>query len=473
MWELIKKWRYAGAELTTTERREMLEELFVFGKDNQLPFYKRMAFLLVISTIIACSGLLADSSAVVIGAMLVAPMMRPVTISAAAITLGWSHYLYQALLLVLIMAIGAVGIAAVLALVAPDQLNISEQVLARTKPTYFDLVIALAAGAGGAYTLTHKESNAIPGVAMAVALLPPLASTGILLVFGASDLALKAFVLFFTNFVAMVLSGTLTFLYLGVSPRKARIRSASLIRNYLLVFMVLVFGVSVPLYFYSTEVWYDARYKANQSEIMRAWLKENDFLIDDVRLDEKRRILFLKLLGPNPPRSVETLHTELESRLRIKHGENFKPFSIEVLWTKTASFGWPPELSLQSDKLGLERDYSARLRVHPWRWIGIQYANGDWLKPVHRQSYVLEAIDEGSIKISTYCTSGTAKYELSQEVISLDLDIALDEKCTAAKVDKRFISDLNQVIGINIGDEQLSLRLDSDIGVIYFEPVRQ
>jgi uncharacterized hydrophobic protein (TIGR00271 family) len=160
MWELIKKWRYAGAELTTTERREMLEELFVFGKDNQLPFYKRMAFLLVISTIIACSGLLADSSAVVIGAMLVAPMMRPVMISAAAITLGWSHYLYQALLLVLIMAIGAVGIAAVLALVAPDQLNISEQVLARTKPTYFDLVIALAAGAGGAYTLTHKESNA-------------------------------------------------------------------------------------------------------------------------------------------------------------------------------------------------------------------------------------------------------------------------------------------------------------------------
>ena len=70
------------------------------------------------STIIACCGLLADSAAVVIGAMLVAPMMRPVMMSSAAITLGWSNYLYQALLLTLVMAISTVAIAGLFALVS-------------------------------------------------------------------------------------------------------------------------------------------------------------------------------------------------------------------------------------------------------------------------------------------------------------------------------------------------------------------
>ena len=128
MWEQLVKWRNAGADLSTTERREILEELFVFGKDNQLPFYKRMAFLLIVSTIIACCGLMADSAAVVIGAMLVAPMMRPVMISAAAITLGWTHYLIQALLLTLAMAVSTVGIAVLFAFVSPELVEIPGQV---------------------------------------------------------------------------------------------------------------------------------------------------------------------------------------------------------------------------------------------------------------------------------------------------------------------------------------------------------
>lgn len=73
-------WRLMTRELSSEERREVLEDLFVFGKDNQGPFLTRMAVLMVLSTIIATAGLLADSAAVVIGAMLVAPMMNPVMI---------------------------------------------------------------------------------------------------------------------------------------------------------------------------------------------------------------------------------------------------------------------------------------------------------------------------------------------------------------------------------------------------------
>jgi uncharacterized hydrophobic protein (TIGR00271 family) len=471
IWEQLVNWRNAGADLSTTDRREILEDLFVFGKDNQLPFYKRMSFLLIVSTIIACCGLMADSAAVVIGAMLVAPMMRPVMISAAAITLGWTHYLYQALLLTLAMAVGAVGIASLFAFVSPELVEIPGQVLARTEPTFFDLVIALAAGSGGAYTLTHKESNALPGVAMAVALLPPLASTGILLVFLQNDLALRAFVLFFTNFAAMVLAATLTFLYLGISPRKALERSAQSIRNFLLAFSLLVVGVSVPLYFYSTEVWYDASYQANQSKELQAWLRKNELLIDDVQIDEERRIVLLKLLGPNPPLSVETLHDELEKAHYAKTGTEAKPFSIEVLWTQTARFSWPPEMSQQSDERTLRKDYSVGLLAFTWRWIGTQYADGDWLRPGkdHRQSYSIKARNASSLDLKTHVTSGTGSYELQQEEITAAIDLEVDESCETSKLDKRFITDLNHVINVNIEQDHMTLHLASDAGVIHFE----
>jgi uncharacterized hydrophobic protein (TIGR00271 family) len=465
MWEKLKEWRLAGADLNTIERREVLEDLFVFGKDNQVPFYKRMAYLLIVSTLIACCGLMADSAAVVIGAMLVAPMMRPVMISAAAITLGWSQYLYQALLLTLAMALSAVGIAAVFALEIPGQ------VLARTEPTYFDLVIALVAGSGGAYTMTHKESGAIPGVAMAVALLPPLASTGILLVFLENSLALKAFILFFTNFAAMVLAATVTFLYLGISPRKARIRSARSIRNYLMAFFLLVVGVSIPLYFLSTEVWYDASYKANQSPELQAWLQENELLIDDVQIDDDQRIVYLKLLGPNPPLSVETLHTELQKAQITKVEKQPAPFSIKVLWTQTAEFSWPPVSTLLADERVLEQDYTVGMLGYTWYWIGTQYANGDWLRPQTEliSSYSISAKADASLELKTHCTDGLGSYELRQEDLSASLDAAVADDCETSKIDNRFITDLNNAINVEIDGDHMTLRLDSNVGVMHFQ----
>ena len=471
MWQTIKYWRDAGSDLTTTERREVLEDLFVFGEDKQLPFYKHMVYLLVVSTIIACCGLMADSAAVVIGAMLVAPMMRPVMICSAAITLGWKSYLYQALALTLAMAIAAVAIAVLFAWLSPELVRIPDQVMARTEPTFFDLIIALAAGSGGAYTMTRKESGAIPGVAMAVALLPPLASSGILLVFAEYDLALKAFVLFFTNFAAMVLAACLTFLYVGISPRKTRERSARSIRNYLLVFFLLVVSVSVPLYFYSAEVWYDATYKANQSKELQAWLKDNELLVDDVQIDEENRVLFLKLLGPNPPLSVESLYTELDRAYRAKFGEQAADYRLSVLWTKTARFSWPPEQSPLSNKRMLAKNLAPGFMGSTWYWVGTQYTDGDWLRPDrrHASTYSLKAVSAENVELGANCTAGHGTYTLSQEEVSLQFDLIVDEACDTAKMDSRFISDLTRVLSVAIERQHMTLRLDSDSGVMHFE----
>jgi uncharacterized hydrophobic protein (TIGR00341 family) len=457
-----------GHQLSPEERREVVEDLFVFGKEKQRPFLVRMAVLLVISTVIASAGLLADSAAVVIGAMLVAPLMRPVMSASAAVTLGWTRRLYQSLILTWCMAIAAVMIAAGIASLAPHMIDIPAQVMARAEPTFFDLVIALAAGAGGAYVMTRKESSSIPGVAIAVALLPPLASCGILIVFLQNELALKAFVLFLTNFAAMVLTGVLTFLAVGISPAGTRERSARVIRISLLVFTVLVVAISVPLYFYSTEVWYDATYKANQSEELQAWLAEHDLTIDAVRIDDERKILYLQLLGPNPPLDIETLHTELAKRRKAVTGEDI-PFRIEVGWTQQNRFSWPPTPGEEQEERQLRRDFSGDLGRFRWLWVGTQYADGHWLRPEKENAYFLLPGTGTAFTVATFCEKGTGGYELQQETISVAVDVSIDEDCAEAKTDERFVSDLNQVINLDIDDDRLSLRMANDAGVMHFE----
>ena len=156
------------AELTPEERREVLEDLLVFGKHNRRQFLIRMSVLMILSTVIATAGLLSDSAAVVIGAMLVAPMMNPVMGAAGSVVMGWSSRFYRSILLVFVMGLGAVLLSMAITALSPDLVFLPEQVLARTRPTFYDLLIALAAGSAGAYTITHKESGAIPGVAVAV-----------------------------------------------------------------------------------------------------------------------------------------------------------------------------------------------------------------------------------------------------------------------------------------------------------------
>ena len=144
---LINRFRaMADRGLTQAERRQVLEDLFVFGKKNQAPYLVRMTVLLVLSTIIATAGLLSDSAAVVIGAMLVAPLMNPVMAAAGAVVMGWSSRFYGALWLVFLMGLGALLLSSAMTALSPELVFLPEQVLARTRPTYYDLLIALAAG---------------------------------------------------------------------------------------------------------------------------------------------------------------------------------------------------------------------------------------------------------------------------------------------------------------------------------------
>jgi len=455
---------FLGVELPPEERKEVLEELFVFGKENQRPF-----FTLIVSTIIATGGLLSNSAAVVIGAMLVAPMMRPVMAAAAAIVLGWGRRLYESLLLVIVMTIGVIGIAAGLTALGPEMLTIPEQILARTEPTFFDLVIALASGVGGAYVMTRKESSAIPGVAMAVSLLPPLASCGILIVFTEYGFAIKAFVLFITNFLAMTLAGAVTFLFSGIEPVRSRERTGAFRRNYTFVFIMLVGAISVPLWYYSNAQWYGSHYRAAKSEILQAWLSKNNLELDGVYIDEKKQILYLKLVGAKPPLSIEGLHNAIRKQRKEKGDD--REFSIKTKWTQVIRSSWPPPPNMTDEPAFLEEGHTIEnnpLTNVVWQWEQTQYSTEQWVESKNQADYIIVFNDDNKITGKASCNTLRAHYQLGNNLLNILKVSTTRAACKNPDLDAAFIGDLNRAINFEIIEERLVLQLNNNAGLMYF-----
>jgi uncharacterized hydrophobic protein (TIGR00271 family) len=181
--------------------------------------------LITLSSVIASLGLLINSPAVVIGAMLVAPLMSPIIAIAAGLAFGDGHTLREALASTVQGAMAAVFIAIVIGLIVPGA-HATSQVLARTEPSLIDLMIALASGMAGAYAIARKEvGEALPGVAISAALLPPLASMGLGVALRDGSVVSGALLLFITNLIAIVFAGGLVFLLLGVRPPSGERRS--------------------------------------------------------------------------------------------------------------------------------------------------------------------------------------------------------------------------------------------------------
>ncbi len=183
--------------------------------------------LIALSAGIAAFGLLLNSPAVIIGAMLVAPLMSPIVGVGLAIVQGDGRFLRLAVGAVLRGAMWATVVGFVIGLIRPDD-PLTAEVLSRTAPTLLDLGVALLAGMAGAYALCESDAaGALPGVAIAAALVPPLASAGIALaafLFGPAraQLGLGALLLFSTNFIAITSAAVFVFLALGFRPNVTR-----------------------------------------------------------------------------------------------------------------------------------------------------------------------------------------------------------------------------------------------------------
>ena len=174
--------------------------------------------LVALSTIVAAIGLLEDNVAVVIGAMVIAPLLGPNMALALGTALGDTELMWRAFKTNLAGVLLAFAMSLLIGLFWPMQ-EVSEELLARTDVGLDGIALALASGAAAVLSLTTRISSVLVGVMVAVALLPPTTTMGLMLGSGKFDLAAGAALLLATNIVCVNLAAKLVFLFKSVKPR--------------------------------------------------------------------------------------------------------------------------------------------------------------------------------------------------------------------------------------------------------------
>lgn len=187
---------------------------------------KRSAFwlMLVLSSVIAAAGVCSDSTATVIGAMIVAPLSTPILAVGLATVTGRGHLLRSSVFHLVLGIVVVIAVGFLFAQVLPNPTSVldNSQVRGRTSPTLMDLLAALATGLVGAIAITRRDvGDVLPGVAIAISLVPPLAVTGVCLGSGEPALGLGALVLFASNVVAMIITATVVLVVAGYRPSTA------------------------------------------------------------------------------------------------------------------------------------------------------------------------------------------------------------------------------------------------------------
>ncbi|ARR56858.1 hypothetical protein HY78_27180 [Rhizorhabdus wittichii DC-6] len=236
---LYRWWR--RAIVGSVDHQEIIERIFVDGK-----WSPRYAFMTMMSAGIAILGLLLSSPAVIIGAMLISPLMNPI------LGLGFSMALFdfaemrRSLVALAVGSLAAILFTALIVAISPLQAPTPE-IIARTRPNLFDLAVALFASLAGTFAIIRGRGDTIVGVAIATALMPPLAVVG----FGLATWNMAAFggalALFVTNFVTIALSATVMARYYGFGHHLSSQQSwtQTFILFFVFVAMAIPLGISL------------------------------------------------------------------------------------------------------------------------------------------------------------------------------------------------------------------------------------
>ena len=231
--------------LTETEQ----EHVVWLAKDTVLPTLDYFV-LLIVASLLAVFGLLLNSSAVVIGAMLVAPLMQPIIALGIALCTARLHLYRKAIVTIILSVFLVLGVGFVIGLLlAPT--TPTKEMLTRAYPSLLDAAVAFTAGFIGAYATARKDiPAALAGVAIAAALVPPICTVGLSLALSEPRLALGSALLFLTNLVSITITAAGVFFWMGMRP--SRLDSTARRRRYGLLLAsltCLVFLIGMMLNF--------------------------------------------------------------------------------------------------------------------------------------------------------------------------------------------------------------------------------
>jgi uncharacterized hydrophobic protein (TIGR00271 family) len=269
--------------VTLSDVERMTDALFI---DGPIRGRKSSKFwiLLILAAIIATAGVVADSTATVIGAMIVAPLMTPILGTALAVVLADRRHVVRSVLLVLGGALLVISIGLLIGFVAAplDGFAANTQVAGRISPKLIDLLAALATGTVGAFALVRSDiSDTLPGVAIAISLVPPLAVVGLLVSVQRYGDAMGALLLFATNVAAIMATGAAVLLVYRIRDvaRAGGMAVGELRGRTLVLVGALVVIVAIPLGFGTLSVALDGLLASRAKPLAESWASQNKWLL--------------------------------------------------------------------------------------------------------------------------------------------------------------------------------------------------
>jgi uncharacterized hydrophobic protein (TIGR00271 family) len=269
--------------------------------------------LLALAAFIASFGLYQDSVASIIGAMVVAPLGGAMMAFAGALVTGRTRWQTISFLQVVLGGLMVVAIGFLVSWVIPDPLILTPALDARTAPGILDLGVALTAGAAGAYVAArHTGTDALPGVAIAVSLVPPLATVGICLELGRLDDAAGALVLFLTNFSAIVVVACIVFVLSGAAPSPAMLRERHRLRNGFIGAVIALIVIAIPLVADGIAEAQKVLRETAAAPLVRDWLGERDLEVTSWSIEGDA--VTLDLTGPDAPPGAAPLAAALAKK---------------------------------------------------------------------------------------------------------------------------------------------------------------
>jgi uncharacterized hydrophobic protein (TIGR00271 family) len=283
--------------------------------------------LLLLATVIATFGVLTDSTATVIGAMIVAPLMGPIMATAAAIVMGSAQRALRALALVAAGVVATILLSWLLAWGVPDVIisfTSNSQITSRIAPGLLALITALASGAAGAYIIMREEiADSMGGVAIAISLVPPLCVVGIGLSQGNWGAAGGAMLLFLTNFLAILLAGGVVFLLSGLGRLAISDELTRTRRNAFIVVVAATLLVAIPLSITSYQAVVGALENRAAIDDTEAWLADASYEVVGVTVNDDEVVVTVEGDGSLQPlrllanQLAQTLERPIWVNLRV------------------------------------------------------------------------------------------------------------------------------------------------------------
>jgi uncharacterized hydrophobic protein (TIGR00271 family) len=278
-------------------------KLFFEGEKRRISL-ERFVVLLFLSTVIATFGIIGDSVATVIGAMIIAPLMRPIMATAAGLVMGDMKRAGSSFLMVVLSVTGVIGLAWLLtelSVVSVISIELSSQFSSRISPTLIDLYAALASGAAGAFAISRDDvSDSLPGVAIAISLVPPICVVGVALAEGEWAAASGAMLLFLTNFLSILLAGGGVLALLGLSSVAVKGLTPRARRRAFLVVAAGIILITVPLGATTIQTYQQKLIKRETIQIASKWLDSTDYGVSRVDISGNQVTLAIVGSGDRP-----------------------------------------------------------------------------------------------------------------------------------------------------------------------------